>query len=117
MLPLLAVVAAVALVFFANVDNDRSIQLLNVSYDPTRGLFQDLNRQFVAKYERETGQKVTIKQFHGGSSRQAHAVIDGLQADVVSLALPSDIELLRRHGLIGDTWSDRLPHHANPILR
>jgi sulfate transport system substrate-binding protein len=68
-LPLLAVVAAVALVFFANVDNDRSIQLLNVSYDPTRELFQDLNRQFVSKYERETGQKVTIKQSHGGSSR------------------------------------------------
>ena len=55
MLPLLAVVAAVALVFFANVDNDKSIQLLNVSYDPTRELFQDLNRQFVSKYEQETG--------------------------------------------------------------
>ena len=54
-LPLLAVVAAVALVFFANVDNDKSIQLLNVSYDPTRELFQDLNRQFVSKYEQETG--------------------------------------------------------------
>ena len=99
--PLLAVVAAVGLVFFANVDNDKSIQLLNVSYDPTRELFQDLNRQFVSKYEQETGHKITIKQSLGGSSRQAHAVIDGLQADVVSLALPSDIELLRRHGLIG----------------
>jgi sulfate transport system substrate-binding protein len=54
-LPLLAVVAAVGLVFFANVDNDKSIQLLNVSYDPTRELFQDLNRQFVSKYEQETG--------------------------------------------------------------
>ncbi|HTD13577.1 MAG TPA: sulfate ABC transporter substrate-binding protein [Chthoniobacterales bacterium] len=113
-LPLLAVFAAVALVFFGNVDNDKSIQLLNVSYDPTRELFQDLNRQFVSKYERETGQKVTIKQSHGGSSRQAHAVVDGLQADVVSLALPSDIELLRKHGLIGDGWLDRLPHHSQP---
>jgi sulfate/thiosulfate transport system substrate-binding protein len=113
-LPLLAVFAAVALVFFANVDNDRSIQILNVSYDPTRELFQDLNRQFVPKYEEETGKKVTIKQSHGGSSRQAHAVIDGLHADVVSLALPSDIELLRSHGLIGDAWSDRLPYHSQP---
>jgi sulfate/thiosulfate transport system substrate-binding protein len=113
-LPLVAVVAAVALVFFANLDNDRSIQLLNVSYDPTRELFQELNRQFVAKYEQETGQKVTIKQSHGGSSSQARAVVDGLQADVVSLAMPSDIELLRRHGLIGDGWSDRLPNHSQP---
>jgi sulfate/thiosulfate-binding protein len=113
-LPLLAVVAAVALVWLGNVDNDKSIQLLNVSYDPTRELFDDLNRQFVSKYERETGQKVTIKQSHGGSSRQARAVVDGLEADVVSLALPSDIELLRRQGLISDGWFDRLPNHSQP---
>ena len=113
-LPLLAVVAAVALVWFGNIDNDRSIQLLNVSYDPTRELFQDLNRQFVSKYERETGRKVTIKQSHGGSSNQARAVINGLEADVVSLALPSDIELLRRGGLISDGWVDRLPNHSQP---
>jgi sulfate/thiosulfate transport system substrate-binding protein len=113
-LPLLAVVAAVALVWLGNIDTDESIQLLNVSYDPTRELFQDLNRQFVSKYERETGQKVTIKQSHGGSSRQAHAVIDGLEADVVSLALPSDIELLQRQGLINGGWADRLPNHSQP---
>jgi sulfate transport system substrate-binding protein len=113
--PLLAVVAAVALVYFGNVDDDRSIQLLNVSYDPTRELFQDLNQQFVSKYQRETGQKVTIKQSHGGSSRQAEAVIDGLAADVVSLALPSDIDLLRKHGLISNGWSDRLPNHSQPF--
>ena len=111
-LPLLAVVGAVALVWLGNVDNDKSIQ--HVSYDPTRELFQDLNRQFVSKYERETGQNVTIKQSHGGSSRQARAVIEGLEADVVSLALPSDIELLRRQGLIRDGWSDRLPNHSQP---
>lgn len=114
-LPLLAVVAAVALVYFGNIDDDRSIQLLNVSYDPTRELFQELNQQFVSKYQRETGQKVTIKQSHGGSSRQAQAVIEGLAADVVSLALPSDIELLRRNGLIGNGWSDRLPNHSQPF--
>jgi sulfate/thiosulfate transport system substrate-binding protein len=113
-LPLLAVVAAVALVWRGNIDTDKSIQLLNVSYDPTRELFQDLNRQFVSKYERETGQKVTIKQSHGGSSRQARAVIDGLEADIVSLALPSDIESLQRQGLINGGWADRLPNHSQP---
>ena len=110
-LPLLAVVAAVALVWFGNIGNDRSIQLLNVSYDPTRELFQDLNRQFVSKYEQEAGRKVTVKQSHGGSSSQARAVIDGMEADVVSLALPSDIELLRRGGLISGGWANRLPNH------
>jgi sulfate transport system substrate-binding protein len=113
-LPLLAVVAAVALVWVGNIDTDKAIQLLNVSYDPTRELFQDLNRQFVSKYERETGQKITINQSHGGSSRQARAVIDGLEADVVSLALPSDIELLQRQGLINGGWADRLPNHSQP---
>jgi sulfate/thiosulfate-binding protein len=113
-LPLLAVVVAAALVFFGNIDRDKSIQLLNVSYDPTRELFQDLDQQFVLKYERETGQKLTIKQSHGGSSRQAHAVIEGLEADVVSLALPSDIDLLRKHGFIKDGWPDRLPNHSQP---
>jgi sulfate/thiosulfate transport system substrate-binding protein len=114
-LPLLAVVAAVALVYFGNVDDDRSVQLSNVSYDSTRELFQDLNQQFISKYQHETGQKVTIKQSHGGSSRQAQAVIEGLAADVVSLALPSDIELLRRHGFVGDGWTDRLPNHSQPF--
>lgn len=113
-LPLLAVVVAVALVFFGNIDRDQSIQLLNVSYDPTRELFQDLDQQFALKYERETGQKLTIKQSHGGSTRQAHAVIEGLEADVVSLALPSDIDLLRKHGLIKEGWPDRLPNHSQP---
>jgi sulfate/thiosulfate transport system substrate-binding protein len=113
-LPLLAIVAAIALVFFGNVDTDTSAQLLNVSYDPTRELFQDINQQFVSKYERETGQKLTIKQSHGGSSRQANAVISGLEADVVSLALPSDISLLQKHGLVRQGWSDRLPNHSRP---
>jgi sulfate/thiosulfate transport system substrate-binding protein len=114
-LPLLAIVAAVALVFFGNVDNEKSVQLLNVSYDPTRELFQDINRQFALKYEQDTGQKLTIKQSHGGSSRQAHAVVDGLEADVVSLALPSDIDLLRKDGLIGNEWTERLPNHSQPF--
>lgn len=115
MLPILAIVAAVALVFFGNVDNEKSVQLLNVSYDPTRELFQDINRQFALKYEQDTGQKLTIKQSHGGSSRQAHAVVDGLEADVVSLALPSDIDLLRKDGLISNEWTERLPNHSQPF--
>jgi sulfate/thiosulfate transport system substrate-binding protein len=114
-LPLLATVAAVALVFFGNVDNEKSVQLLNVSYDPTRELFQDINRQFALKYEQDTGRKLTIKQSHGGSSRQAHAVVDGLEADVVSLALPSDIDLLRKDGLISNGWTERLPNHSQPF--
>jgi sulfate/thiosulfate transport system substrate-binding protein len=114
-LPLLAIVAAVALVFFGNVDNEKSVQLLNVSYDPTRELFQDINRQFALKYEQDTGQKLTIKQSHGGSSRQAHAVVDGLEADVVSLALLSDIDLLRKDGLISNEWTERLPNHSQPF--
>jgi sulfate/thiosulfate-binding protein len=102
-------------VFFGNVDNEKSVQLLNVSYDPTRELFQDINRQFALKYEQDTGQKLTIKQSHGGSSRQAHAVVDGLEADVVSLALPSDIDLLRKDGLISNGWTERLPNHSQPF--
>ena len=101
--------------FFGNVDNEKSVQLLNVSYDPTRELFQDINRQFALKYEQDTGQKLTIKQSHGGSSRQAHAVVDGLEADVVSLALPSDIDLLRKDGLISNGWTERLPNHSQPF--
>src|ERR1017187_8094005 len=81
---------AMTLVAVGNTDRDQSNQLLNVSYDPTRELFADLNRQFIAKYENETGRKLSIKQSHGGSSRQAQAVIDGLEADVVTLALYSD---------------------------
>jgi sulfate transport system substrate-binding protein len=71
---LTAAAAGTTLVAVGNIDHDQSTQLLNVSYDPTRELFVELNRQFVAKYENETGRKLTIKQSHGGSSRQARAV-------------------------------------------
>src|SRR5437868_873427 len=76
--------------------------ILNVSYDPTRELWRDLNRDFRDSYERETGQRIVIKQSHGGSSSQARAVIDGLDADVVSLALWSDTDAIRKRGLISD---------------
>jgi sulfate transport system substrate-binding protein len=111
---LVAVAAAVALIAAKNLDSDGSPQILNVSYDPTRELYKALNARFVDKYEKETGRKLTIKQSHGGSSRQARTVIEGVPADVVTLALPSDIEGLRKRGLIADSWRNRLPNESRP---
>jgi sulfate transport system substrate-binding protein len=91
-------------------------ELLNVSYDPTRELWQDLNGQFVADYEKQTGTRLSIKQSHGGSGSQARAVIDGLEADVVTLALWSDTDAIRHRGLIKDGWEERLPHHSLPYF-
>src|SRR6202167_3634405 len=111
---LVAAAVAAALVVVGNSDRDKSSQLLNVSYDPTRELFVDLNRQFAVKYQNETGRKLIIKQSHGGSGRQARAVIDGLEADVVTLALYSDVDALRKQGLLSDGWWERLPHDSSP---
>jgi sulfate/thiosulfate-binding protein len=111
---LAAVAIAIALVVIKNVSGDTSTQLLNVSYDPTRELFQDLNRQFVDQYFKDTGKRLTIKQSHGGSSRQARAVIDGSPADVVTLALSSDVDALRKRGLIAADWAKRLPNNSQP---
>ena len=111
---LTAVVVAITLVVFKNVGGDESTRLLNVSYDPTRELFQDLNRQFVEEYFRETGKKLTIQQSHGGSSHQAQSVIDGTPADVVTLALSSDVDALRKRGLIAENWASRLPNNSQP---
>jgi sulfate/thiosulfate transport system substrate-binding protein len=86
--------------------------LLNVSYDPTRELWRDLNRQFIQRLRTETRTEVSIKQSHAGSSSQARAVIDGLEADVVTLALWTDIEAIHKKGLIKDGWQDRLPNHS-----
>ena len=105
---------SVGLIGAKNIEGDRQAQLLNVSYDPTRELYADLNPRFLAKYERETGEKLTIKQSHGGSSRQARSVIEGVDADVVTLALPTDIEALRKHGLVADDWANRLPNGSQP---
>lgn len=111
---LAAVAIAITLVVVKNVGGDPASQLLNVSYDPTRELFQDLNRQFVDKYFKETGKRLTIQQSHGGSTRQARAVIDGAPADVVTLALASDVDALRKRGLIAENWASRLPNHSQP---
>jgi len=88
------------------------IELLNVSYDPTRELWKDLNATFRPIYERESGSRLQIKQSHGASGSQARAVIDGLDADVVTLALWSDTDALRKKGLIKEGWEDRLPHRS-----
>lgn len=90
-------------------------RIVNVSYDPTRELYQALNPLFVAAYEKSTGRHVAVEQSHGGSSRQAQKVISGEQpADVVSLGLRADVDRLRKRGLIAEHWEDRLPNHAVP---
>lgn len=90
------------------------VELLNVSYDPTRELWKDLNSAFSASYEKETNTAVTIKQSHGGSGSQARAVIDGLEADVVSLALWLDTDQIRKKNLIKEGWEERLPNRSLP---
>src|ERR1700716_3290325 len=90
------------------------VSLLNVSYDPTRELYVEFNKAFAAAYQKETGKSVEIKQSHGGSGSQARAVIDGLQADVVTLALAYDIDAIAAKGLIPADWQKRLPLNASP---
>jgi len=91
------------------------ITLLNVSYDPTRELYQDFNQAFATYWKAKTGEVVAIKQSHGGSGKQARAVIDGLEADVVTLALAYDIDALSERGqLIPKDWQKRLPHNSAP---
>src|SRR6184192_1358579 len=90
------------------------INLLNVSYDPTRELYAEFNKSFAAAYQKETGKSVEIKQSHGGSGSQARAVIDGLQADVVTLALAYDIDAIAAKGLVAPDWQKRLSLNASP---
>ena len=80
--------------------------LLNVSYDPTRELYQDFNKAFAAHWKSKSGEELKIKQSHGGSGKQARAVIDGLQADVVTLALAYDIDEIASRGLIAKDWKN-----------
>jgi sulfate/thiosulfate-binding protein len=92
----------------------REVKLLNVSYDPTRELYGAVNAVFARQWEARTGQRVTIEQSHGGSGKQARAVIDGLEADVVTLALAYDVDAIAKAGLIHASWASRLPHRAAP---
>ena len=88
--------------------------LLNVSYDPTRELYQAINKAFIADWEKKGGKKLTINQSHGGSGAQARAVIDGISADVVTLALAYDIDAIAAKGLVAPDWQRRLPLNASP---
>lgn len=90
------------------------ITLLNVSYDPTRKFYTEVNRAFAKKFQADTGKSIEIKQSHGGSGRQARSVIDGLRADVVTLALAYDIDEIADRGLIAADWQKRLPDNAAP---
>lgn len=88
------------------------LRLLNVSYDPTRELYQEINPLFAASWKAQHGGKLRIEQSHGGSGKQARSVIDGLQADVVTLAVASDIDALAVRGLLPRDWQTRLPHNS-----
>ncbi len=107
--------AAAALALSASVTVFAAdVTLLNVSYDPTRELYADFNNSFAAYWQQKAGQKVTVKQSHGGSGKQARAVIDGLEADVVTLALAYDIDAIAEKGLIKPGWQKELPHNSSP---
>ena len=93
----------------------QAVTLLNVSYDPTRELYADYNRVFAKHWKAKTGQVVTVKQSHGGSGKQARSIIDGIDADVATLALAGDIDALVQHGgHLAANWQQRLPHGSAP---
>ena len=92
----------------------KEVTLLNVSYDPTRELYVDYNEAFAKYYEKETGVKVTIEQSHGGSGKQARAIIEGLEADVATLALAYDIDEIAKDGLLEEDWETKFDDHSAP---
>jgi len=109
----------ISLVFLSQIGlalaQTKPVTLLNVSYDPTRELYVAFNAAFAKHWKATTGQEVTIKQSHGGSGKQARSVIDGIDADVVTLALAGDVDALHKNGhLIPADWQKRLPHNAAP---
>jgi len=100
---------------FGGPPTPKPATVLNVSYDPTRELYEDFNQQFAAFWKNKTGQEVTIRQSHGGSGKQARSVIDGLEADVVTLALAYDIDqIAEKGGLLPANWQSRLPNNSSP---
>jgi sulfate transport system substrate-binding protein len=109
-------IALLAVLVFSVSDLARAQkQLLNVSYDPTRELYQDIGAAFANSWRAKTGETVAMRQSHGGSGKQARSVIDGLQADVVTLALAYDIDAISEKGLIGKNWQTLLPNNATPF--
>jgi len=110
------IIIAAAISAFAILQTAQAadITLLNVSYDPTRELYQDVNTAFAKEWKGKTGDNVKIKQSHGGSGKQARAVLDGLEADVVTLALAYDIDALAERKLLAADWQKRLQHNSSP---
>src|SRR5450830_1835140 len=110
-LSLAAALASTGLLAFAR----QALTLLNVSYDPTRELYVDFNAAFAKYWKAKTGQDVTIKQSHGGSGKQARSIIDGLDADVATLALAGDTDALVKNGAwLSADWQKKLPHNSSP---
>src|SRR5438445_3327123 len=109
--PKASLAVAVALSVSAQAQD---VTLLNVSYDPTRELYQDVNAAFTRYWQGRTGKAVTIQQSHGGSSKQARAVLDGLEADVVTLALAYDVDAVAEGNLLPKDWQKRLPQNSSP---
>lgn len=105
---------AAAIVAGGTVGAHAATTLLNVSYDPTRELYKEINTEFAKKWKAETGEDITLRASHGGSGKQARSVIDGLEADVVTLALGYDVDAIAEKGLTGKDWQKRLPHNASP---
>jgi sulfate transport system substrate-binding protein len=113
-LKMTVIAAAAAWVVGAGVA-EAQVKLLNVSYDPTRELYQDVNKAFAVQWKQKTGQSVDISQSHGGSGKQARSVIDGLEADVVTLALSGDIDAIaEKSGRLKSDWQKRLPNNSAP---
>ena len=109
-----SLLAGAALAFATSAPAQAETQLLNVSYDPTRELYQSFNPAFAKYWQAKTGEKVSIQQSHGGSGKQGRAVVDGLQADVVTLALAYDIDAIAAKGILAKDWQSRLPHNSSP---
>jgi len=110
-----AIAVLFASLFAAAAVQAKEVKLLNVSYDPTRELYQAVNPVFAAHWKGQTGDDVVIKQSHGGSSKQARSIMDGLEADVATLGIASDIDALHEHGdLLPENWQTRLPSDSTP---
>src|SRR5712672_1211840 len=108
---------AVSIVLSAGIAHAKNVTLLNVSYDPTRELYEAVNAQFAKNWKAKTGDDVTINQSHGGSGKQARAVIDGLEADVVTLGLAGDIDAIsEKANLLPGDWQKRLPDNSVPYI-
>jgi sulfate transport system substrate-binding protein len=105
----------ILLVVSLNMASAKQITLINVSYDPTRELYEDYNKVFAAYWKKQTGDDVNVTQSHGGSGKQARAVIDGQPADVVTLGLPPDIDaIVDKAHIIGPKWAERFPGNSSP---